>query len=224
MCLTKNARLNNLFSIIETCQLCALGANRNKMVFGEGNIDCPFMFIAEAPGMTEDQSGRPLIGRSGTLLRKMIDAIDLTGSMYLCNICKCIPPGNRKPEDSEIEICVKFLKKQIEIIEPKLIVLLGRTAVKGILPDHRSDSLEMLRDQSKLEAYKYNNIPVVVTYHPSALLRNPGWKQKAKEDFQYIQKQYHIMLRSCNSCFEYGAGCEYPKTDRSGCDRWVSYL
>ena len=188
MGLTKNARLNNLFSIIETCQLCALGANRNKMVFGEGNIDCPFMFIAEAPGMTEDQSGRPLIGRSGTLLRKMIDAIDLTGSMYLCNICKCRPPGNRKPEDSEIEICIKFLKKQIEIIEPKLIVLLGRTAVKGLLPEHKATPLDHLRDQSKeLGAFKFNDIPIVITFHPSALLRDPGRREKAKEDFRYLQ-------------------------------------
>lgn len=193
------------------------------MVFGDGNINGRIMFIAEGPGKDEQEQGLPFVGRSGKLLRKLIAAIDLTEDCYIANIIKDRPPGNRTPKDFEIETCVKFLRKQIEIIEPKLIVLLGRTAVKGLLPDHRSDPLEMMRDQSKLKAYKFEGIPVVVTYHPSALLRNPGWKEKAKEDFQYIQDQHHILLRSCHSCFEYGAGCEHPKIDRSGCERWVSY-
>lgn len=188
----KTRRLEKVKAIAEACTNCSLGSTRKKLVFGEGNVDCKLMFIAEAPGRTEDLRGRPLIGRAGTLLRKMIQAIEIdVGTVYLANICKCRPPNNRPPESEEIESCIKFLNKQIEIINPKMIVLLGRTAVKAILPEYKTTALDALRDISKIGSTVYKNIPVLVTYHPSALLREPFRKVKAKEDFIYLQGKYH---------------------------------
>ena len=116
-------RLLKLQSIAKKCCNCELGKTRKKLVFGEGNPDALFMVIGEAPGKTEDELGRPFVGRSGQLLRKMLLAIGLDPlkDVYISNIVKCRPPGNRDPEKSEIETCIKFLRKQIEIIQPKLI-------------------------------------------------------------------------------------------------------
>jgi DNA polymerase len=162
------------------------------MVFGDGSFDAKIFFTGEGPGADEQRQGIPFVGRSGKLLRKMIEAIGLNREdFYIANVVKDRPPDNRLPEPDEIEFCVKFLKKQIEIIEPKLIVLLGRTAVKGLLPEHKATPLDHLRDQSKeLGAFKFNDIPIVVTFHPSALLRDPGRREKAKEDFRYIQNVF----------------------------------
>jgi uracil-DNA glycosylase family 4 len=187
----KENRLEKLRSICESCSNCPLRAGRKRMVFGEGNIDCRVMFIAEAPGRTEDEQGRPLIGRAGTLLRNLIRAIDFkVEDVYLCNIIKCRPPNNRPPEDEEIETCIKFLDKQIEIISPQLLILLGRTAVKGLVPEHKEVLLDTLRRNSKEGLIFYNNIPILVTYHPSALLRDPSKKISVAEDFKFLQKKF----------------------------------
>jgi len=147
------------------------------------------MFIGEGPGRTEDQTGRPFVGRSGKLLRGMIQAIGMgENDFYIANIVKDRPPNNRPPEPEEIEQCVKFLRKQIEIIQPKLLVLLGKTAVRGLLPSVSGNSMESLRISSKNIGFlQYNNVGAFVTYHPSAILRNPLRKPEYKEDFMFIK-------------------------------------
>ena len=160
------------------------------MVFGEGNVNAIVMFIGEAPGKDEDLSGRPFVGRSGKLLRAMIQAIGLMDRCFIANIVRCRPPNNRPPEPEEIESCVKFLDKQIEIISPQLLVLLGRTAVKGLVPEHKAVPLDVLRAASKEGSLLYKGIPALVTYHPSALLRDPSRKVGSAEDFRYLQKKF----------------------------------
>jgi uracil-DNA glycosylase family 4 len=186
----KESRLEKLRSICESCSNCPLRAGRTKMVFGEGNIDAQVMFIGEAPGASENETGRPFVGRSGKLLRAMIQAIGLSNKCFIANICKCQPPNNRPPEDEEIETCVKFLNKQIEIIAPQLLVLLGRTAVKGLVPGYKTVPLDVLRRNFKEGIIFYNNVPALITYHPSALLRDPSKKIGAAEDFRFLQKKF----------------------------------
>lgn len=186
----KQVRLEKLREVCLQCKQCDLCQTRNKLVFGEGNPDCSLMFVAEAPGQNEDLQGRPLIGRAGTLLRQMLHAINIKDEeVYLGNILKCRPPNNRKPTGHEIESCKRFIIKQIEIIEPRYIVCLGKTAVEGLLPDRADDSVTSLRTLSKgRDGLRFQNIPVIVTYHPSALLQNPKWRPMAKEDFEFIEK------------------------------------
>jgi uracil-DNA glycosylase len=160
------------------------------MVFGEGNIDAQVMFIGEGPGASEDETGRPFVGRSGKLLRAMIQAIDLSEKCFIANIVKCRPPNNRPPEDEEIGTCVKFLNKQIEIISPKLLVLLGRTAVKGLIPEYKATPLDILRRNSKEGSVFYEGVPALIMYHPSALLRDPSKKIGTAEDFRFLQKKF----------------------------------
>jgi DNA polymerase len=162
-------------------------------VFGEGGSDAKIMFIGEAPGRTENATGRPFVGRSGKLLRAMIQAIGVEEKdFYIANIVKDRPSNNRPPEPDEIEQCVKFLKKQIEIIQPKLLVLLGKTAVKGLLPTLSGNSMESLRTSSKNGGFiQYQNVPCFVTYHPSAILRNPVNKSSYREDFIHIQNVFN---------------------------------
>lgn len=185
-------RLQKLKDVCLRCGNCSLCKTRKNVVFGEGNPSSRIMFIGEGPGREEDACGRPFVGASGKLLRKLIASIELDpDDYYISNIVKCRPPNNRNPEDDEIENCVKFLKKQIEIISPDLLVLLGRTAIKGILPDDSDQSIRSLGDVCRdFGALRYESIPVVVTYHPSALLRSSQYKQRTREDFLYIRSLY----------------------------------
>lgn len=186
----KTQRLEKLRDIALQCRACPLVLERKKLVFGDGDPDAALMLVGEAPGREEDASGIPFVGRSGKLLRDLLKAIDLNPveDCYIANIIKCRPPGNRQPEREEREVCVKYLRKQIEIIAPKWIVLLGRTAVKGILPPEQSyASIEQLREKSRVKGQlNYNGIHIIVTYHPSALLRDPSRRPKAAEDFRFI--------------------------------------
>jgi DNA polymerase len=188
-------RLQKLKDLCLRCGNCSLCRTRKNVVFGEGDSSAQIMFIGEGPGREEDACGRPFVGASGKLLRKMIDAIELDSQdYYIANIVKCRPPMNRNPEPEEIENCVKFLKKQIEIIDPGLLVLLGRTAIRGILPDNGEEPIRALGDVCRdFGALRYNTIPVIVTYHPSALLRSSKYKNRAREDFLYIQALYREM-------------------------------
>jgi len=183
-------RLERLKEICFQCRQCSLYQGRKNLVFGEGSPTALVMFIGEAPGKEEDLTGRPFVGRSGTLLRNMIQAIGLNTSdeVYIANVLKDRPPLNRDPRPEEVDPCIKFLKKQIEIIQPHLLVLLGRFAFKGILPEYVGFSISRMRELStELGKLMYNDIPVVVTYHPSALLRNPGYKPCWKQDFTLIR-------------------------------------
>lgn len=183
-------RLDKVKAIALRCGNCPLCKTRKKLVFGEGNPDARVMFVGEGPGRDEDFSGRPFVGACGKLLRKMILAIGLdpVKDCYIANVVKDRPPRNRIPADDEIENCVKFLRKQVEIVKPEILVLLGKTAVRGLLPEYANETVGALREKSKrLGDLKYDGIPVVVTYHPSAVMQRPQFKPGAKEDFRFLE-------------------------------------
>jgi len=175
--------LKQFYDQIHTCQKCDLGKTRKHFVFGAGNPNADIMFIGEAPGRDEDEQGIPFVGRAGKLLDKMLAAIGLHRSdIFIANVLKCRPPQNRDPLPDEILHCEPYLKKQLEIIQPKVLVALGRIAGQVLLK--RTDSLSVLRQEPLL----YEKTPLIVTYHPAALLRNPQWKQNAWIDLKKIKK------------------------------------
>jgi len=170
---------------IRNCQKCPLGASRTKFVFGVGNPKADLLFIGEAPGRDEDLKGEPFVGRAGQLLDKILKAINLTRQeVYIANVLKCRPPNNRDPVAAEVEQCEPYLVHQIQLIEPKLIVALGRIAARTLL--RVEDTLKNMRQRE----YTYHGVDLRVTYHPAALLRNSGFKRPAWEDFQKIRDLY----------------------------------
>lgn len=170
---------------IRNCQKCALSKTRTHFVFGEGNPRADIMFIGEAPGKDEDLQGLPFVGKAGQLLNKILAAIHLKREeVYIANILKCRPPNNRTPSLDEIELCRPYLLRQIELIQPKIICLLGAVAVRGIL--QKTDSLTSLRGR----IHSFNGIDVIVTYHPAALLRNEKLKRPTWEDMKMLRKLY----------------------------------
>ena len=178
-------KLNEYFSSINNCMKCSLGKNRKNFVFGMGNPDSNIVFVGEAPGKEEDRQGLPFVGRSGKLLDKILAAINLTrDDVYILNVLKCRPPENRDPSREEIELCEQYLKEQLRIIKPKLIVALGRISAMTLLKT--KTSLSDLRNS----IHKYEDIDFLVTYHPAALLRNPNLKKFAWEDFKLIRDKY----------------------------------
>jgi len=177
--------LDELNSKIKNCLKCPLGSSRKNFVFGTGNPNAKLVLIGEAPGADEDEQGEPFVGRAGQLLTKILSAVQLSREeVFICNILKCRPPNNREPLPSEIEACEPFLRKQINLISPKVILCLGRTAAQALLKTNAS--LTELRNG----VYNYSGIKVLVTYHPAALLRNPNWKRPTWEDMQRLRKMY----------------------------------
>lgn len=175
--------LDGLDAAINTCQKCTLGKTRTKFVFGVGSPKATLMVIGEAPGADEDAQGEPFVGRAGQLLTKILEAINFKrNEVYICNILKCRPPGNRKPTPEESDLCTPYLKKQIALIKPKVILCLGLTAAENLLKTN--ESMGSLRGR----VFQYENTPVMVTYHPAALLRNPNWKRPTWEDVQAVRK------------------------------------
>lgn len=171
--------------LICNCTNCVLYKNRNKFVFGSGNPNADVMVIGEGPGAEEDIQGLPFVGRAGKLLTDILKAINFErDEVYIANIVKCRPPGNRTPLPDEMETCIPYLKKQIELIKPKLILCLGLTAAKGLLK--KKESLTKLRGN----IFEYEGINVMVTFHPAALLRNPNWKRDCWEDVKKFRKLY----------------------------------
>ena len=167
------------------CSKCSLCSTRQNFVFGAGNPAAGIMFVGEAPGADEDRQGEPFVGAAGQLLNKIISAMDLRREdVYICNILKCRPPNNRDPQPDEIEQCEPYLKRQIELIQPKVICTLGRFAAQTLL--RSSDSMGRMRDQS----HQYEGIPLVATYHPAALLRNAQWKRPTWEDMKRVRQIY----------------------------------
>lgn len=160
-----------------------------NMVFGNGNINSKIMFIGEAPGAEEDAQGIPFVGQSGQLLSKMLEAIDLTrDDVYITNVVNWRPPGNRPPTQNEIDLCMPFLKKHIELISPKIIVLLGATAMRAVLQINTGLS----KSRGFWHYYNTNNnkkIKTMVTFHPSYLLRSPGQKAFAWQDFMMLMDE-----------------------------------
>ncbi|MBS3944391.1 MAG: uracil-DNA glycosylase [Melioribacter sp.] len=185
----KAESIEELNSLIKECQKCPLGKTRNKFVYGVGNPKAHAMLVGEAPGADEDAQGEPFVGRAGKLLNDILKAINLErNEVYIANILKCRPPGNRDPQPFEMETCIPYLHKQIELINPKIILCLGRVAANGLL--NKKLSLGDLRNN----IYEFNGINVMATYHPAALLRNPGWKRGCWEDVQKFKKLYDELV------------------------------
>ena len=177
------ADLVKLSREVADCKNCSLSAYRKNVVFGKGDYNSDILLIGEAPGKFEDIEGVPFVGEAGKLLDKILAAIDLkTEQVYITNVVKCRPPNNRDPEPHERIACFPILKKQLEIIEPKFILLLGRIAAHEILKTQRP--LSVLRNR----VYKKYGALIVVTYHPAALLRNQSLKRETWADVQLFQK------------------------------------
>lgn len=174
-----------------TCVKCPLGHTRTKFVFGVGNPHADIMFIGEAPGADEDAQGEPFVGRAGQLLNKILESIAFKrGEVYICNLLKCRPPGNRDPETIEVDTCTPYLWKQIELIKPKIIVALGRLPAQFLLKTN--DGLSKLRGK----VHDLQGIKLIATYHPAALLRNPAWKRPTWEDVQMLRGLYDEMKKT----------------------------
>lgn len=177
-----------LYEKINKCEKCSLGKSRNKFVFGSGNPNASAMLIGEAPGAEEDKQGEPFVGRAGKLLTDILTAINFTREeVYIANILKCRPPNNRDPLPSEMGTCKPYILKQIDLIKPKVILCLGRIAANSLL--NKNLALGKMRDN----IYELNNIKVMATYHPAALLRNPNWKRGCWEDVKKF-RQLHDEL------------------------------
>jgi DNA polymerase len=176
---------NELEKACQSCNRCGLCETRHNVVFGVGPKTADVMFIGEGPGETEDETGRPFVGKAGQLLDKMILAIGLTREdVYIANMVKCRPPKNRDPEQEETETCIKHLREQVKLISPKMIVCLGRiSACRLIDPDFKVTKQHGIW-------VKKGNIKFMGTFHPSALLRNPLQKPEAFEDFLKIKEEY----------------------------------
>jgi len=181
--------LHDFFLEIKDCQKCALSRSRTNFVFGTGNPDANLMCIGEAPGQEEDIKGEPFVGAAGQLLDRILAAIGFERQeVYIANIVKCRPPQNRDPEPEEAETCLPYLQKQIEMIQPKLILALGRVAAQCLLKT--DESLNELRGKT----HRFQSANVLVTYHPAALLRNQQWKRETWEDVKKLRRLYDEMV------------------------------
>jgi len=180
--------LEDLREAVEKCLRCPLGGSRTHFVFGSGNPHAHIMFVGEAPGAEEDQQGLPFVGRAGQLLTRMIESIKLRREdVYITNVLKCRPPGNRDPLPAEIEKCEPILIRQIELIRPRIICALGRIAGQTLL--RTTATLGALRGK----VHDYHGVKLVVTYHPAALLRNSQWKRPTWEDLKFLRREYDGM-------------------------------
>jgi uracil-DNA glycosylase family 4 len=165
------------------CQRCKLHTlGRKQVVFGVGNPDADLMFVGEAPGADEDIQGEPFVGRAGQLLTKIIEAIGLARSdVYIANVIKCRPPGNRNPEPDEVERCEPFLFRQIDMVKPKVIVALGKFAAQSLLKTN--DPITRMRGRE----YRFRSATLIPTFHPAYLLRNPSSKREVWEDMKRVR-------------------------------------
>jgi len=165
------------------CQACSLHKTARQAVPGEGNPEADFVCVGEAPGANEDEQGRPFVGQAGQLLTKILAAIDLSrDQVFICNVLKHRPPGNRNPTPEEVAACSPFLVRQIELLQPKVILALGTFAAQTLLQTR--EPIGKLRGK----IHRYHGVPLIVTYHPAALLRNPSWKRPTWEDVQLARR------------------------------------
>ena len=175
------AGLKVLRDDIGDCQRCKLAGGRTNLVFGVGNPNADLVFVGEAPGADEDARGEPFVGKAGQLLTKMIEAMGYRREdVYICNVLKCRPPGNRNPEPDEVQSCEPFLKRQLAAIRPRMIVALGKFAVQCLLRDDAP--ISRLRGNFR----SYEGIPLMPTFHPAYLLRDPSKKKPAWEDLKAV--------------------------------------
>jgi DNA polymerase len=175
--------LAEVATTVAGCRACFLCQGRTKVVPGEGNPQAKLVLIGEGPGQTEDETGRPFVGRAGQLLTDILGAIGLSrDEVFICNVVKCRPPQNRKPLPEEMTACSPYLSAQLALIRPKVILALGATAAEALLQAKRS--LADLRGK----VHSYRGTPLVVTYHPAALLRNPNWKKPTWDDVRIARQ------------------------------------
>jgi len=164
------------------CVACRLSETRTTVVFGEGDPDAALMVVGEAPGSEEDRTGRPFVGRAGKLLDRLLISVGYSReSVYICNVVKCRPPGNRNPQPDEVAACRGFLRLQVELVRPRAILALGNFPAQTLLESR--EAISRLRGSVHL----FGEIPLVPTYHPAAVLRNPGWIRPVWEDLQRLR-------------------------------------
>ncbi len=187
--LPETENLEDLQQVIGDCQRCPLCQGRSKIVFGEGDPKAEVMFIGEGPGADEDRTGRPFVGRAGKLLTDIIEkGMGVPREkVYIGNIVKCRPPGNRNPETLEMQTCIPFLRQQIQLIEPKVLVLLGKIPTAALLNDFNVVKTPITRWRG--EWHRYDSIPTMPTFHPSYLLRNPKAKREVWEDIKQVMER-----------------------------------
>ncbi|HYT99981.1 MAG TPA: uracil-DNA glycosylase [Gemmatimonadales bacterium] len=181
--LQQAASLDAVAALVSTCTKCRLCEARRHTVPGEGPGDARLVVVGEGPGRVEDETGRPFVGQAGELLTKILAAIDLPRErVFICNVVKCRPPENRVPQYDEIAACLPYLFRQIELVKPRAILAMGGTAAQTLL--NTKQSLGALRNQ----LHRFRGIPVIVTYHPAALLRNPNWKKPTWDDVRIARR------------------------------------
>ena len=184
----KHEKLIKLKQKIDSIEDCKLKKNASRIVFADGNIQSSIMIVGEGPGQKEDELGKPFVGDAGNLLNKMLEAIKIERKkIYITNVVNYRPPNNRKPEQSEINRYSKYLKEHISIIDPKILILMGSTAMEAILGSNKKISKE--RGQWKEVIIKQKNFKTIVTFHPAYLLRKPDQKKFSWEDLKIIRKE-----------------------------------
>ena len=173
-----------LKEVAESCERCRLSKGRTQVVFSDGNPQARLMIVGEAPGANEDRTGLPFVGQAGKLLDLLLASVDLSrrDTAYICNVLKCRPPGNRNPMADEIDLCAPYLRRQIALVAPEVILAVGTFAAKLLTGKNRP--LGKLRGS----VFSYEGVPLVVTYHPAALLRNPGWTRSTWNDLQVLRE------------------------------------
>ena len=182
----REMELPALASYVSNCEACDLHKTRKQTVFGSGHHKADWLIIGEAPGADEDREGEPFVGRAGQLLTQMLRAIGLAREeVFIANILKCRPPNNRDPKAEEISACYSYLGRQIELLEPKIILALGRIAAQSLL----QTTTPIGKMRGRLYHLEHYNIPTVVTYHPAYLLRSPKEKRKVWEDLKFARQQ-----------------------------------
>jgi uracil-DNA glycosylase len=188
--ISKQDALEAIRARLENCDCCSLCKTSRNIVFGEGNSDADIMFIGEAPGAVEDKTGRPFVGPAGRLLTDIIEKGMglMRQDVYIANIAKCRPPGNRDPLPEEIRECIGFLEEQIKVIEPKVIIALGKIAAQTLL------NTETPISELRGNFYDYQGIKVMPTYHPSYLLHNPAKKRDVWEDIKKVMHYLNLPL------------------------------
>ena len=167
-----------------SCTKCRLAEGRTQVVFSDGSERARLMVVGEAPGANEDETGVPFVGQAGKFLDLLLACVDLSrdDSVYICNVLKCRPPGNRNPMPDEIEACSPYLKKQIEFVQPEVLLSVGTFSAQ-LLTGRQKIALGKLRG----EVHSYHGVPLVVTYHPAALMRNPKWTRPFWDDLQLLR-------------------------------------
>ena len=181
--ISQAAALGGIAQLVAGCTKCRLCEARHHTVPGEGPDDARLVVVGEGPGRVEDDTGRPFVGPAGELLTKILAAIQLPRErVFICNVVKCRPPENRPPQYDEIAACLPYLHRQIELLKPRVILAMGNTAAQTLL--NAKQSLGAMRNH----VHRFRGIPVIVTYHPAALLRNPNWKRPTWDDVRIARR------------------------------------